>query len=63
MLLNNFLCTPFVEVVLTFAILWIELLIEPEPFKIGRIKSYIIKNTLNVAALYFEDPDLVFDQR
>ena len=52
----------FVEV-LTFAILWIGLLIEPEPVEIRRIKSYIIKSTLNVAALYFEDPCLVFDQR
>ena len=62
MSLNNFLCTPFVEV-LTFAILWIGLLIEPEPVEICRIKSYIIKSILNVAALYFEDPGLVFDQR
>ena len=41
--------------VLTFAILWIGLLIEPEQVEISRIKSYIIKSTLNVAALYFED--------
>ena len=27
------------------------------------IKCYIIKSTLNVGALYFEDPGLVFDQR
>ena len=60
MSLHNFLCTPFVEV-LTFAILWI--LIEPEPVEICRIKSYIIKSTLNVAALYFEDLGLVFEQR
>ena len=33
------------------------------PVEICRIKSYIIKNTLNVAALYFEDSGLVFDQR
>ena len=44
---------------LTFTILWIRLLIEPESVEINRIKSYIIKSTLNVAALYFEDPDLV----
>ena len=62
MSLHNFLCTPFVEV-LTFAILWIGLLIEPEPVEICRIKSYIIKSTLNVAALYFEDPGHVFDKR
>ena len=62
MSVNSFLCTPFVEV-LTFAILWIGLLIEQEPVEICRIKSYIIKSTLNVAALYFEDPSLVFDQR
>ena len=36
--LNSFLCTLFVEV-LTFAILWIGLLIEPEPVEICRIKS------------------------
>ena len=48
--------------VLTFAVLWIGLLIEPEQVEICRIKSYFIKSTLNVAALYFEDPDLVFDQ-
>ena len=48
--------------VLTFAILWIGLLIEPEQVEICRIKSYIIKSTLNVAALYFEDSGLVFDQ-
>ena len=54
---NNFLCTPFVEV-LTFAILWIGLSIETEPVGICRIKSYIIKITLNVTALYFEDPAL-----
>ena len=54
MSLHNFLCTPFMEV-LTFAILWIGLLIEPEQVEISRIKSYIIKSTLNVAALYFED--------
>ena len=40
---------------LTFAILWIGLLIEPEPDGICRIKSYIIKSTLNATALYFED--------
>ena len=51
----------FMEV-LTFAILWIGLLIELEQVEICRIKSYIIKITLNVAALYFEDPGLVFDQ-
>ena len=62
MSLNSFLCTSFVKV-LTFAILWIGLLIEPEPVEICRIKSYIIKSTLTVAALYFEDPGLVFDQR
>ena len=45
--------------VLTFAILWI--LIEPEQVEICKIKSYIIKSTLNVAALYFENPGLVFD--
>ena len=61
MSLNNFLCTPTVEV-LTFAIIWIGLLIEPEPAEICRIKSYIIKNTLNIAALYFEDTGFVFDQ-
>ena len=33
------------------------------PVEICRIKSYIIKNTLNVTALYFEDSGLVFDQR
>ena len=62
MSLNNFLCIPFVEV-LTFAILWIGLPIEPEPAEICRIKSYIIKNTLNIEAPYFEDTGLVFDQR
>ena len=62
MSLNDFLCTPFVEV-LTFAILLIGRLIEPEPVEICRIKSYIIKSTLNVTALYFEDSGLVFDQR
>ena len=62
MSLHNFLCTPFVEV-LTFAIIWIGLLIEPEPVEICRIKSYSTKSTLSVAALYFEDPGLVFDQR
>ena len=36
--------------VLTFAILWIGLLIEPDLVEIRRIKSYIIKGTLNVAA-------------
>ena len=61
MSLNSFLCTPFVEV-LTFFILWIGLLIEPELVEICRIKSYIIKSTLNVATLYFEDPGLVFEQ-
>ena len=61
MSLNNFLCTPFVEV-LTFAILWIGQLIETEPVEICRSKSYIIKSTLNVMALYFEDRGLVFDQ-
>ena len=61
MSLHNFLCTPFVEV-LTFAILWIGLLIKPEPIEICRIKSYIIKSALHVAALYFEDPRLVLDQ-
>ena len=45
----------------TFAILWIELLIEQ--VEIRRIKSYIIKSTLNVPALYFEDLGLVYDQR
>ena len=60
MSLHNFLCTLFVEV-LTFAILCI--LIEPEPVEICRNKNYIIKKTLNVMALYFEDPGLVFDQR
>ena len=58
MSLNNFLCTPFVEV-LTFAILWIGILIEPEPVEIWRIKRYIINSTLNVAVLYFEDPGLL----
>ena len=48
--------------VLTFAILWIGLLIEPGQVEICRIKSYIVKSTLNVAAFYFEDPVLVFDQ-
>ena len=62
MSLNSFLCTPFVEV-LTFFISCIGLLIEPELVEICRIKSYIIKSTLNVATLYFEDPDLVFEQR
>ena len=62
MSLNTVLCTPFVEV-LTFVISWIGLLIEPELVEICRIKSYINKSTLNVAALYFEDPGLVFDQR
>ena len=61
MSLHNFLCIPFMEV-LTFAILWIGLLIEPEQDEICRIKSYIIKSTLNVAVLYFEDPGLAFDQ-
>ena len=61
MSLHNFLCTPVMEV-LIFAILWIGLLIEPEQVEICRIKSYIIKSTLNVTALYFEDPGLVFDQ-
>ena len=61
MSLHNFLCTPFVEV-LTFAILWIGLRIEPEQIDMCRIKSYIIKSTLNIAALYFEDPGHVFDQ-
>ena len=61
MSLNNFLCTPFVEV-LTFAILWIGLLIEPEPVEICRFKSYIFKSTLNVTDLYFGDSGLVFDQ-
>ena len=42
---------------------WIGLLIEPEAVEICRIKSYIIKSTLNVAAMYFEDPGFVFDQR
>ena len=60
MSLHNFLCTPFVEV-LTFVILWI--LIKPELVEIYRIKSYIIKKTLNVVALYFEDPGLVFGKR
>ena len=32
------------------------------PFEICRINSYIIKSTLYVVALYFEDPGLVFDQ-
>ena len=49
--------------VLTFAILWIELLIEPELVEICRIMSYIIKRTLNVSGLYFEDPGIVFEQR
>ena len=40
---------PYVEV-LTFAILWIGPLIEQEPIEICRIKSYIIKSTLNVTA-------------
>ena len=62
MSLNSFLSTPFVEV-LKFAILWIGLLIEPEPVEICRIKSYIIKSTLNVVALHFKDPDIVFHQR
>ena len=62
MSLNNFLCTPFVEV-LKFAILWIGLLIEQELVEICRIKSFIIKSTHNIAALYFEDPGLVFEQR
>ena len=57
MSLNTFLCTPFVEV-LTFVILWIGLLIEPELVEICRIKSYIIKSTLNVAALYLKTPAL-----
>ena len=61
MSLNSFLHTLFVEV-LTCAILWRGLLIESEPVEICRIKRYIIKSTLNVAALYFEDPGLVFDQ-
>ena len=39
----------------TFAILWIGLLIEPEPDGIYGIKSYIIKSTLNATALYFKD--------
>ena len=59
MSLHNFLCTPFAEV-LTFPILWI--LIEPEPVEICKIKSYSIKSTLSVTALYFEDLSLVFDQ-
>ena len=62
MSLNSFLCTPFVEL-LTFAILWIGLLIIPERVEICSIKSYIIKSSLNVATLYFEDPGIVFDQR
>ena len=62
MSLNSFLCTPFVDV-LTFDILWIGLLIEPEPVEICRLKGYTIKSTLDVATLYFEDLDLVFDQR
>ena len=33
------------------------------PVEICRIKSYIIKNTLNVAALYFKGSGLAFDQR
>ena len=57
---NNFLCTPFVEV-LTYAILRIGLLIEPESVKVCRIKSYIIKSTLSVGVLYFKDTGLVFD--
>ena len=61
MSLNNFLCTPFVEV-FTFVILWIGLLIEQELVEICRIKSYIIKSTHNIRALYFEDPGLVFDK-
>ena len=62
MSLNSvFFCTSFVEV-LTFAILWIGLLIEPEPVEICRIKSYINKRMRSVVALYFEDLGLVFDQ-
>ena len=57
---NNFLSTPFVDV-LTYAILWIGLLIEPESVKICRFKSYIIKSTFSVGALYFKDTGLVFD--
>ena len=41
----------------------IGLLIEPELVEICRISNYIIKSTLNVAALYFEDLGLVFDKR
>ena len=41
--------------------LWIGLLVEPELVKICRIKSYIIKSTLSVGALYFKDTGLVFD--
>ena len=36
---------------------------EPEPVEICQIKSFFIKSTLNVAALYFEDLGLVFDKR
>ena len=38
-------------------------MIEPEPVEICRIKRYFMKSTLNVMALYFEDPGLTFDQR
>ena len=44
MSLNSFLGTPFVEV-LTFAILLIRLLIEPEPVEIRRIKSYVYQES------------------
>ena len=40
---------------LTFAILWIGLLIESELVDICGIKTYIIKSALNVVALYFEE--------
>ena len=40
MSLNSFLCTPFVEV-LTFAILWIGLLIEPEPVKFAESRAIL----------------------
>ena len=55
--------------VLKFAILWIELLIEPELVEICRIKSYIIKRTLNVSvcilktrALYLNSVEKVSGQ-
>ena len=36
---------------------------EPERVEICRIKSFIIKTTLNGTTLYFEDPGLVFQKR